>query len=343
MPIRHRHRHPRRVVDRSGIAGVDLPRARRDREEGRPESRRPVEVRLLDVAGADRLDAALGGPVTPAHVVALEAGRPVLAEVDGVAVRGDADPGERRRRNVEGQAGRISAGRVDRALGRIRHGGVLAAQIVFPAVRQAALDAEVRAGKGRVSASDVRDGPDLTRDQAVEPDPVERSGGRLGHLLEGDLAEDVGRHAVAQVPEGRRGRGGAGAAARGREPDLDGADALRDRLVPEAHERREEPLLVGDQVVDADGRGREDESAVGGGAGPRQSRVAEVVEDDDRAGDRLLEVPDDAGDRGRGRRRGGGDRARSEERQDRSEKGGGAPSHSRTRGSSSKYRIPWSQ
>ena len=47
------------------------------------------------------------------------------------------------------------------------------------------------------------------------------------------------------------------------------------------------PSLVGDQVVDADRRRGQDERAVGRGARARQRGVAEVVEDDERARDRL--------------------------------------------------------
>ena len=90
--------------------------------------------------------------------------------------------------------------------------------------------------------------------------------------------------------------------------------------MPEPHERRQEASLVGDQVVNANRRRGEHECAVGRGARPGQSRVAKVVKDDERSGDRLLEVSHDARDRGRGRRRGESDSARSEERQQRGEK-----------------------
>ena len=290
-----RHRHARRVLGRTGVAGVDLPRARGDREEGRAERRRPVEVRFLDVARADRLDAALGGAAAPAHVVALEARRrrrrsdSVLRRVE----RRSCSAGD-----VETSRARPAALPVvvstARSWPRSRQRRRTRRDAVFPAVRQAAVHAEGGAREGAwTAAGDVRhDGlRTLTRDQAVE----------RGAAVE----RRRGRRVVRQTPRGRS-RGGRRPASRSRRSQsVDGrrgapgsrpaaasvitTELTRSGMRPGARAARapgRKPLLVGDQVVDADGRRREDERAVGRGAGPRQRRVAEVVEDDERAGDR---------------------------------------------------------
>ncbi len=336
VPVGHGDGHARIVTGGAAVARVDFPRLRREREERRAERRRAVEVRLFDVARADRLDAALFVSAAPRDGVRLEARRAV-AEGERVAARREAELVGGRRRDVEREA-RGVAGR----LSRIRLAGerrVVAADAVLPAVGQAAVEAD----RGLESAAApvvaeatsviVLTSPATTRligtDAVTRPPPEPLPAPTLSS---GDAGCEAVFSGPGSIPSSRRTSVGR----RSRSSHIVDGDRRRPacrRLPVSESETAEiwstaawcqsrcmrglEAALVRDELVDTGGRRRQHEGAVGRGAHPRQRGVAEVVRDDEHAGDRGLLVTHDTGDR-RSRRRersaGGRDEQQGEQR-----------------------------
>ena len=297
---------PGRVRGRPVVAAVDLPRAGGHREDARSERGRPVEVGLLDVTRGDRFDAALFGAAAPADGVRLQM-RGLVAEGQGVASRRQPDLLGLGGSDVEREPGGVARRGLARNVG-VSETRVVSRDAVAPAVRKPAVQPELRAREraGRRLRADIRDRLELSGQDAVELDSLLGRRRGVGALLDRELAQHVGGQPVAKVPDRgrRRRRLRAGGSALAGQRDRDRRDLLQRRLMPQPLQGGFEPALVGDEVVDADGRRGQDERPVRRRARAVERAVGQVVEDDEHARDGSLEVTHDTGDRRRGRRAG---------------------------------------
>ena len=289
-----------------------------------------------------RFDVALLLAAAPRDGARLERCR-ALGEGERVVARREREVLVGRRRDVDGETGGVSGGPVARHV-HVSEARVVARDAVLPAVGQAAVQAELRPRqRGRRRRRGFRDRAKLALDQLVERHALGRRRRLVGDLFDRDLAQHVGRQAVAHVPD-RLGRGlGRGHRALARQRDRHRRHLGSPGLMPQPLHRRLVAALVRDEVVDAGGRRGEHEGAVARRVHAHERAVADVEEDDEHARKGSLGVTHDTGNRRRGRRTSEGQPA-EDEPEGRSGQDGHMPFHKPgPRVQARKYRFPESQ